>query len=242
LPVFIRSRHRLAGKSRKRMRMTKRTLEKDMNASLKESQGFLKPWALGAMLGLITAIPFAASSFAMGDSGPAPSPSSPGTRSKGCPSGYKYNTKKKQCVKIACAAGEVWSKNAGACAATTAASVTDEDLRAEGEWLAKHGRYAEALETLRLVKQQNNPKVLNYIGYSTRKLGRVDEGIRYYLAALKLDPNYHVVREYLGEGYLQQGKPELAKEQLSELEKRCGKGCTEYRTLVAALAKGGAEW
>jgi predicted Zn-dependent protease len=213
-----------------------------MYASVKESRGLLKPYALGAILGLIAAIPFSASSLAMGESDSRPSPSSPGTRSKGCPSGYKYNAKKKQCIKIACAAGEVWSKNAGACAAITAASVTDEDLRAEGEWLAKHGRYAEALETLKLVRQQNDPKVLNYIGYSTRKLGRVEEGIRYYLAALKLDPNYHVVREYLGEGYLQQGKAALAREQLSEIEKRCGKHCTEYRTLVAALANGGDGW
>jgi tetratricopeptide (TPR) repeat protein len=95
---------------------------------------------------------------------------------------------------------------------------------------------------LKLVKRQDDPKVLNYIGYSTRKLGRIEEGIRYYLAALKLDPNYHIVREYLGEGYLQQGNPELAKEQLSELETRCGKSCAEYRTLVAALAKGDAKW
>jgi Flp pilus assembly protein TadD len=193
-------------------------------------------------LGLIAAMPFSASSFAMGETDSRPSPSSTGTRSKGCPSGYKYSKKKKQCIKIACAAGEVWSKNAGTCAATTAVSVTDEDLRTEGEWLAKHGRYAEALETLKLVKRQNDPKVLNYIGYSTRKLGRVEEGIRYYQAALKLDPSYHVVREYLGEGYLQQGKPELAKEQLTELEKRCGRGCIEYRTLMAALAKGGTGW
>jgi hypothetical protein len=215
-----------------------------MSASLTESRSLRKLCALGAMLGLIAAIPFSAPSFAMPDSSPSstPAPSSPGTRSKGCPSGYKYSKKKKQCIKVACAAGEVWSKSAGSCAPNTAASVTDEDLRVQGVWLAKHGRYAEALETLKLVKQKDDPKVLNYIGYSTRKLGRVDEGIGYYLAALKLDPNYHVVREYLGEGYLQQGKPELAKEQLSELEKRCGKGCIEYRTLVAAVAKGGAEW
>jgi hypothetical protein len=213
-----------------------------MNTRLKGSRGLLRIFALGAILGSAGAILFSASGFAMGESEPRPSPSSPGPRTKGCPSGYKYDKKKKQCTKVACAAGEVWSKKAGACAAATAASVTDEDLRVEGEWLAKHGRYAEALETLKLVKQQNNPKVLSYIGYSTRKLGRVEEGIRYYLAALKLDPDYHVVREYLGEGYLQQGKPELAKEQLTELEKRCGTGCIEYRTLVAALSNGPARW
>jgi tetratricopeptide (TPR) repeat protein len=186
---------------------------------------------LSLMFGLITAIWCSEPVLAM-EPPSNPPPEKPKT---GCPDGFKYDKKKKQCTKIACASGEIWSKSAGACNAKTAASITDDDLRAQGEWLAKQGRYAEALEALRLVKQQNDPRVLTYIGYSTRKLGRVEEGIGDYLHALELDPNYHAVREYLGEGYLQQGKPELARIQLVELEKRCGKNCVEYRTLLAAL-------
>jgi tetratricopeptide (TPR) repeat protein len=188
--------------------------------------------ALGVYV-LIAVLSFSLPAFAMGDEpSKPPSTSKP---AKGCPDGYKYNKKTKQCVKIACATGEIWSHGAASCTAITAAAVSDDDLRVQGIWLAKNGRYAEALEVLRLVKQQNDPRVLNYIGYSTRKLGRVDEGISYYMQALALDPNYHVVREYLGEGYLQQGRPELAKLQLIELQNRCGKDCIEYRTLEAAL-------
>jgi tetratricopeptide (TPR) repeat protein len=200
-------------------------------------QGF---WVLGLIAGLIAVAPFAAPSHAMGEPDTPARPAPPSKPGKACPNGYQFSKKKKQCVKIACATGELWSKSGGSCAPKTAASVTGEDLRIEGEWLAKHGRYAEALETLKLVKQQNDPRVLNYIGFSTRKLGKVEEGISYYLEALKLDPNYHLVREYLGEGYLQQGQSELAKQQLAELEKRCGKTCLEYRTLSAALANGAA--
>ncbi len=41
--------------------------------------------------------------------------------------------------------------------------------------------------------------MLNYIGYTTRKLGDVDKGLEYYHEALLLDPNYLLAREYLGE-------------------------------------------
>jgi tetratricopeptide (TPR) repeat protein len=203
------------------------------------------PWAAAAILSVIAALPLSVAGFAMGGAGeessspsPTPSPAPSPKPQKGCPSGFKFDKDKKQCVKVACAAGEVWSTNASGCSAITAASVTDEELRNEGILLAKNGRYAEALDLLKLVREQDDPRVLGYIGYASRKLGRVEEGIGYYLEALKRDPNYHTLREYLGEGYLQQGKLDLARQQLTELEQRCGKDCVEYRTLVAAIDAG----
>jgi hypothetical protein len=40
------------------------------------------------------------------------------------------------------------------------------------------------------------------LGYSHRKEGRVKVGIGYYHEALLNDPNYTLVREYLGEALL----------------------------------------
>jgi hypothetical protein len=37
------------------------------------------------------------------------------------------------------------------------------------------------------------------------------------------------VREYLGEAYVIQGKFDLAKDQLTTIEKLCGKGCEYYQ-------------
>ena len=68
----------------------------------------------------------------------------------------------------------------------------------------------------------NTPRALNYRGYATRKLGRTDEGIGYYLKSVALDPAYPQVREYLGEAYVIQGKYDLAKDQLATIEKLCG--------------------
>ena len=91
---------------------------------------------------------------------------------------------------------------------------------------------------LDLLDKPNTPRALNYRGYATRKLGRTDEGIGYYLKSVAMDPHYAQVREYLGEAYVIQGKIDLAKDQLSAIEKLCGsKDCEYYEDLADALAK-----
>ena len=94
---------------------------------------------------------------------------------------------------------------------------------------------AAALEILSHIKKQEQPRVLNYIGYTTRKLGDVDKGLDYYHRALALDPNYLRAREYLGEGYLQKGDVGKAREQLIEIADRCGNECEEYAKLEKAI-------
>ena len=101
--------------------------------------------------------------------------------------------------------------------------------------LAKAERYAEALDVLNLLENPNTPRALNYRGYATRKLGRLDEGIGYYLKSVALDPSYAQVREYLGEAYIVQGKADLAEGQLATIKAICGTGCTEYEDLAQAL-------
>ena len=83
--------------------------------------------------------------------------------------------------------------------------IDDQSLTTYAYALAKEGRYEEALPTLDLLKNPNTAEALNYRGYATRKLGRTDEGIGYYLQAVALDPDYTLVREYLGEAYLVKG-------------------------------------
>jgi Flp pilus assembly protein TadD len=103
--------------------------------------------------------------------------------------------------------------------------------------LAKADRYQEAIDVLDLLDNPNPPRALNYRGYATRKLGRTDEGIGYYLKSVTLDPNYPQVREYLGEAYVIKGNYELAREQLSTIEKLCGKDCEYYEDLAEALTE-----
>ncbi|MDH3579036.1 MAG: tetratricopeptide repeat protein [Hyphomicrobiales bacterium] len=101
--------------------------------------------------------------------------------------------------------------------------------------LIEEGAFTDALKILWSIEKREDPKVLNYIGYSTRKLGNVEKGIEYYHRALKLDPDYVRAREYLGEGYLQIGDLDKAKEQLREIAKRCGTECMEFKKLTVAI-------
>lgn len=139
---------------------------------------------------------------------------------------------KKKCKK-----GDVWSTEEKKCVKKTSELLTDDDLYLQARAYVEDDKYNMALDLLRRIRNQNQPRVLNYIGYSTRKLGDVDEGIRYYKKALSLDPNYNVAREYLGEGYLQKGDLGSAKQQLAEIAKRCGVSCEEYKDLAEEIAK-----
>ena len=134
-----------------------------------------------------------------------------------------------------CKKGEVYDKKAKKCVKQSSANITDENRIDYAYSLAKAARYDEALAMLDTVKDQNNAEVLNYRGYATRKLGRTDEGISYYLQSVKLDPQYAKVREYLGEAYVIKGQLDMAKDQLATIKTICGTGCEEYQDLNAAI-------
>jgi tetratricopeptide (TPR) repeat protein len=134
-----------------------------------------------------------------------------------------------------CKKGEVYDKKAKKCVKQSSANITDENRTDYAYSLAKSGRFDEALAMLDTVKDQNNAEVLNYRGYATRKLGRTDEGISYYLQSVKLDPQYAKVREYLGEAYVIKGQLDMAKDQLATIKTICGTDCEEYQDLNAAI-------
>ncbi len=62
-------------------------------------------------------------------------------------------------------------------------------------WLSHTGKHAEALALLGTVVDQENPRFLNAMGYTTRKLGNVDGALPYYARALEIEPDYVQVRE-----------------------------------------------
>jgi len=134
-----------------------------------------------------------------------------------------------------CKKGEVYDKKQKKCVKQSSANITDENRADYAYALAKEGRYDEALAMLDTVKDQNNAEVLNYRGYATRKLGRTDEGISYYLKSVQLDPKYAKVREYLGEAYVIKGQIDLARDQLATIQSLCGTGCEEYQDLHEAI-------
>jgi tetratricopeptide (TPR) repeat protein len=133
-----------------------------------------------------------------------------------------------------CAKGKVYDTKSKKCVPKTSA-VDDDSIYETGRSLAMEGRYGEAIEVLSLAKDKTDPRILNYLGYSHRKQGRVLVGLGYYQEALRNNPDYTLVREYMGEAHLQLGDVASAKEQLGEIEKRCGKSCSEYTELATQI-------
>ena len=95
-------------------------------------------------------------------------------------------------------------------------------------------RYEKALKLLLKSnkKKPNNPDILNYLGFTTRKLGDFNQGEKYYLEGLAIEPGHIGINEYLGELYVATNRMDLAKERL-EILKACN--CEEYQDLKQVI-------
>ena len=96
-------------------------------------------------------------------------------------------------------------------------------------------RYEKALTLLikSNEKKPNKADTLNYLGFTTRKLGDYEGGEKYYLQGLALEPDHIGINEYLGELYVVTNRIDLAKERLNILE-NCD--CEEYDELKKIIA------
>ena len=82
-------------------------------------------------------------------------------------------------------------------------------------------------------KIPNKPDTLNYLGFTTRKLGDFEGGEKYYLEGLAIDPKHIGINEYLGELYVVTKRHNLAVERLQVLK---GCNCKEYEQLEKIIA------
>ena len=82
-------------------------------------------------------------------------------------------------------------------------------------------------------KFPNKADTLNYLGFTTRKLGDYENGEKYYLQGLAIDPDHKGINEYLGELYVATNRHNLAIERLEVLK---GCNCEEYEELKAIIA------
>ena len=73
---------------------------------------------------------------------------------------------------------------------------------------------------------------LNYLGFTTRKLGDYEGGEKYYLMGLEIEPDHNGINEYLGELYIATNRIDLAKERLKVLES-CNCDCLLYTSDAA---------
>ena len=105
----------------------------------------------------------------------------------------------------------------------------------DGKTEKANNRYMKALKLLIKSNKSkpNKADTLNYLGFTTRKLGDYENGEKYYLQGLAIEPNHIGINEYLGELYVATNRIDLANERLKILES-CK--CKEYDSLKQIIA------
>ena len=102
-----------------------------------------------------------------------------------------------------------------------------------------NGNYQLAIKYLLKAAKTSpdNPDVYNLLGFSHRKLDKLEESFMYYNRALKLNPRHLGANEYIGELYLRTNNLKKAEEHLKILDDICFFGCDEYDDLKESIEK-----
>lgn len=138
-----------------------------------------------------------------------------------------------------CKKGEIWDKQKKKCVKIEDSRLDDDAIYETARELAYDRQYRNALALLNKAANPNDPRILNYKGFTNRKIGRKKAAIQYYEAALALDPNYSLARSYYGQAKLQSGDVKGAKAELALIKKISGTETWAYKSLAKAIKTGG---
>ena len=99
-------------------------------------------------------------------------------------------------------------------------------------------QYKVAIRILRPVirADRRNADAYNLLGFASRKVERYDAAAKYYVSALRIDPDHLGALEYQGELFLLLDQLENADANLARLLSLCGVNCEEYRDLKRDVA------
>ena len=100
--------------------------------------------------------------------------------------------------------------------------------------------YSQAFQKLEKAhsSEKKNPDNLNYMGYTSRKIGNFEQAEKFYLTGLSIKPDHNGINEYLGELYVQTNRIEKDNERLDVL-KNCN--CEEYKELELIIKTRGSK-
>ncbi len=134
-----------------------------------------------------------------------------------------------------CKKGKVWDEDRNKCIKIKNSQFSDDQIFQTARELAYADRFDDAISLLNMAANADDPRILNYLGFSNRKAGNVDLAMEYYSRALVQNPDYVLARSYMGQGYVAMGKEELARDQLNEIAIRDSRSSWAYRSLASAL-------
>ncbi len=163
------------------------------------------------------AFAFAPAVYAAGGDGSPPKPT---------------NTTKK------CLFGRVYDEAAGKCVKPNKSNFTDDQLYDAARELAYDGQFENAQNVLRVMSDQSQDRVLTYWGFTYRNLGELELANLYYQQAIEANPDNILARSYMGQGYVAEGKTDLAIQQWREITARGGQGSWAETSLRQAIRTG----
>ena len=105
------------------------------------------------------------------------------------------------------------------------------------EKLLNKKQYSNAIVKLNdaLVTDSKNADIYNYLGFSHRKLGKMEDAAFFYDKALEINPKHKGALEYQGEMFLTLNQIGKAEENLKKLDKICFLGCSEFDKLKKSI-------
>jgi tetratricopeptide (TPR) repeat protein len=136
-----------------------------------------------------------------------------------------------------CLFGRVFDEAAGRCVKPNKSNFTEDQLYDAVRELAYDGQYVNAQGILR-VMDQDDDRVLTYWGFTYRKMGELELANAFYENAIAANPDNILARSYMGQGFVSEGKTELAIEQWREIKARGGEGSWAEASLREAIRTG----
>ena len=136
-----------------------------------------------------------------------------------------------------CLFGRVYDEAAGRCVKPNKTNFSEEQLYQAVRELAYDGQFENAQNVLR-VMDQDDDRVLTYWGFTYRKMGEAELANTYYQRAIETNPDNILARSYMGQGYVTEGKTELAIAQWREIKSRGGEGTWAEASLREAIHTG----
>lgn len=138
----------------------------------------------------------------------------------------------------ACAQGRIYDAQSGKCVDAQESSLSDDALYEAAREFAYVGQYDNARNALAAMANQTDGRVQTYLGFTARKLGDMDKAMVHYTAALDQNPDNILARSYMGQGFVELGYMDAAKEQLSEIRARGGRNTWAEFSLAQAIRTG----
>ncbi|SLN41897.1 hypothetical protein PSA7680_02076 [Pseudoruegeria aquimaris] len=137
-----------------------------------------------------------------------------------------------------CENGQVWDDKSEKCVDAQDSRLDDDSRYEAVRQYAYAGELDAALVALAAMSDQQDDRVLTYRGFIARKQGDAETANAFYQMALRQNPDNILARSYMGQGYAEAGRMELAQAQLSEIRKRGGRNTWAEVSLRLAIGSG----